>query len=96
MTGPGTPRRTFRVPDALYDRAATKAAREGTTLTAVIVAALEEYVEGEGVDTITKDDVGRTVTIVCEGVTTVGVIADVQPDPDVAGAYRVTVSREDG
>lgn len=48
MTGPGTPRRTFRVPDALYDRAATKAAREHTTLTAVIVAALEEYVEGEG------------------------------------------------
>lgn len=45
---PGTPRRTFRVSDALYARAATKAAREGTTLTAVIVAALEEYVEGEG------------------------------------------------
>lgn len=44
---PGTKRRSLRMGD-LWDRAIAKAAREHTTLTAVIVAALEEYVEGEG------------------------------------------------
>lgn len=44
----GTPTRNFRLPDDLYDAARAKAAREHTTLTAVIVAALERYVEGEG------------------------------------------------
>jgi hypothetical protein len=44
----GTPTRNFRVTDDLWTRAQAKAARERTTLTAVIVAALEEYVEGEG------------------------------------------------
>lgn len=47
MTGRGTTRRSFRVKDELYDRAQAKAAREGTTLTAVIVAALRKYVEEE-------------------------------------------------
>lgn len=48
MTPGNTPRRTFRVPDDLYARAAARAAREGTTLTAIIVAALENYAKGEG------------------------------------------------
>lgn len=47
--GLGTPRRTVRVPDALWSAAAARAAREGTTLTAIIVTALEQYAkEGEG------------------------------------------------
>lgn len=47
--GIGTPRRTVRVPDDLWAAAQARAAREGTTLTAIIVTALENYVkEGEG------------------------------------------------
>lgn len=44
----GTTIRSVRVKEPLWTSAATKAARERTTLTAVIVAALERYVEGEG------------------------------------------------
>jgi predicted DNA-binding protein len=43
----GTPTTTTRIPPALKRRAQAKAARTGTTLTAVIVAALERYVEEE-------------------------------------------------
>lgn len=41
---PGTPRRTIRVPDALWDAAAVKAAEQGTDVSAVIRKALERYV----------------------------------------------------
>lgn len=41
---PGTPRRTIRVPDALWDAAAAKAEAEGTDLSTVIRKALERYV----------------------------------------------------
>jgi predicted DNA-binding protein len=43
----GTPITSVRIPTPLRRRLEAKAARTGTTLTAVIVAALEEYVEGE-------------------------------------------------
>jgi len=43
----GTKTTTLRIPPALKARAQAKAARERTTLTAVIVAALEDYVKGE-------------------------------------------------
>lgn len=46
---PGTAIRNVRVRDELWHAAKAKAAREGTTLTAVIVAALKDYVkEGDG------------------------------------------------
>ena len=48
MTPRGTPTTTTRIPPDLKARAQARAAREGTTLTAVIVAALVKYVEGEG------------------------------------------------
>jgi hypothetical protein len=38
-----TPRRNLRVPDDVWDAAKAKAAAEGTTVSAVIVAALREY-----------------------------------------------------
>ena len=38
-----TPLRPFRIDDDLYFAALTKARAEGTTLTAVIVAALKRY-----------------------------------------------------
>lgn len=41
---PKTPQRTIRVDTALWQAAMTKAAAEGTTVTAVIVAALKRYV----------------------------------------------------
>jgi len=46
----GAPVISFRVSPELRARIEAKAARmgDGTTLTAVIVAALEDYVEGEG------------------------------------------------
>lgn len=44
----GTPTWTFRLDPDLKRRAQVKAAREGTTVTAVVVAALENYVKGEG------------------------------------------------
>jgi predicted DNA binding CopG/RHH family protein len=40
----GTPLRNLRVPDDLWQAAKAKAAAEGTTLTAVLVAALRRYV----------------------------------------------------
>lgn len=45
---PGTPLSNFRIPLDLKAKAKARAAREGTTLTAIIVTALEEYVKGEG------------------------------------------------
>lgn len=42
---PGTPRRTIRVPDALWDAAAAKAEAQGTDVSAVIRKALERYVK---------------------------------------------------
>lgn len=41
---PGTPRRTIRVPDALWQAAAQKAREQGTDLSAVLRKALERYV----------------------------------------------------
>lgn len=41
---PGTPRRTIRVADALWDAAQAKAEQEGTDVSAVIRKALERYV----------------------------------------------------
>lgn len=42
---PGTPRRTIRVPDALWTAAAEKAKEQGTDLSAVLRKALERYVK---------------------------------------------------
>jgi predicted transcriptional regulator len=41
---PGTPRRTIRVPDALWEAAAEKAKTEDTDLSTIIRKALERYV----------------------------------------------------
>jgi hypothetical protein len=41
---PGTPRRTIRVPDALWDAAAAKAEENGESVSDVIRRALERYV----------------------------------------------------
>ncbi len=41
---PGTPRRTIRVSDELWDAAAAKAAERGEDLSSVIRKALERYV----------------------------------------------------
>lgn len=54
-TGPGgkTPLRSARIPDAVWFAAKERAEREGTTITSVIVAALEAYGgrnDGEGSD----------------------------------------------
>lgn len=38
-----TPRRTVRVPDNVWQPAQEKAATEGTTVTAIVVRALEKY-----------------------------------------------------
>lgn len=42
---PKTPVSTFRIPLALKARAAEAAAENGTNLTAIVVAALEQYVK---------------------------------------------------
>lgn len=42
---PGTPRRSIRVADALWDAAQAKAEAEGTDVSAVIRKALERYVK---------------------------------------------------
>lgn len=42
---PGTPRRTIRVPDSLWDAAAAKAAERGESLSDVLRRALERYVK---------------------------------------------------
>jgi predicted transcriptional regulator len=42
---PGTPRRTIRVPDALWDAAQAKAEEKGTDVSAVIRKALERFVK---------------------------------------------------
>lgn len=43
----GTPVRTLRVSDELWDAATKKAGDEGTNLGEVLRAALEQYVDGE-------------------------------------------------
>lgn len=40
---PGTPRRTVRVPDAIWDAAAARAQERGDNLSEVIRKALERY-----------------------------------------------------
>lgn len=40
---PGTPLRSVRVPDEVWHAAVEKAKTEGTTVTAVVVAALERF-----------------------------------------------------
>lgn len=42
-----TPLRPFRIPDRIYIPARDKAHEEGTTVSAVVRDALEEYVQGE-------------------------------------------------
>jgi predicted transcriptional regulator len=42
---PGTPRRTIRVPDALWIAAAEQAKEQGTDVSAVIRKALERFVK---------------------------------------------------
>jgi len=42
---PGTPRRTIRVSDVLWDAAAAKAAERGESLSDVLRRALERYVK---------------------------------------------------
>lgn len=41
-----TPARSIRVPDALWQACRERAEREGTTVTAVILRALERYARG--------------------------------------------------
>ena len=45
---PKTPQRTFRIPDYPWLPAKEKAARNGTTVSAVIREKLTEYVEEDG------------------------------------------------
>lgn len=40
-----TPLRSLRIPNEVWDAAREKAAREGTTVTAVVLAALQRYVK---------------------------------------------------
>lgn len=40
---PATPNRTIRVPDELWEAARRKASDEGTTVTEVIIKALERF-----------------------------------------------------
>jgi predicted HicB family RNase H-like nuclease len=42
---PETPKTTLRIQPDLRDKAKAKAAAEGTTMTAVVIAALTDYVE---------------------------------------------------
>ena len=44
---PKTPTRTIRVAESLWKPAQLKAAKEGVTLTSVILAALEAYLDSE-------------------------------------------------
>lgn len=44
-----TPARNVRISDAVWDAAKAKAADQGTTVAAVVVAALEAYTAGESV-----------------------------------------------
>jgi len=39
-----TPLRAIRIPDAVWKSAREKSEREGTTVTAVVLAALERYI----------------------------------------------------
>lgn len=43
---PKTPTRTIRVPDSLWKAVQYKAAKEGVTVTSVIIEALEAYSKG--------------------------------------------------
>ncbi len=43
----GTPHRNVRVPDELWGRALARAEEEGTSVSTVIVRALEEWVKAE-------------------------------------------------
>jgi predicted transcriptional regulator len=45
MTDNQTPRRTIRVPDALWEAAQSKAEEQGTDVSAVIRKALERFVK---------------------------------------------------
>lgn len=42
---PKTPMRTFRVPDDLWHAAKARSVAEGTSVTAILVAALRTYVK---------------------------------------------------
>lgn len=42
-----TPNRTVRIPNPLWTNAVKRAAENGTTVTAVITTALEDYTEDE-------------------------------------------------
>ncbi len=44
----GTPIRNVRVPDEVWGRALARAEEEGTSVSAVIVRALEEWTSGDG------------------------------------------------
>lgn len=44
---PKTPTRTFRCPDALWAAAKERAARDGLTVTDVLIAALSQYVDSD-------------------------------------------------
>jgi predicted DNA-binding protein len=55
MPGSGTPKRSIRIPDELWQAALAVAKRRGETLNAVIRAALERYVAEEERDGDSSD-----------------------------------------
>jgi hypothetical protein len=61
----GTPTTPFRIDPALKARAQARATREGTTLTAIVVAAIEAYAAGdtEPKPTTTQDQAVKTVSV---------------------------------
>lgn len=49
---PKTPTRTIRVADDLWLKVQKKAAKQGVTVTSVIIDALEDYVKTDETDTV--------------------------------------------
>ena len=51
---PATPPRSIRIPDEIWQAAKARAAREGTTVTAIIMKALRRYGAGHSKEGSTK------------------------------------------
>ncbi len=57
----GTPHRKVRVPDELWRRALARAQMEGTSVSAVLVKALREWVDAPDAPEVTIDTTRATV-----------------------------------